>query len=350
MDVYLLADLVLRTVEFPALVIALTVLWFLILGGSVGSFLNVVVYRLPQGLSLIYPGSRCPNCGTPILARDNLPVIGWLKLRGRCRACRCWISPRYPLVELTTALVFLGLALVEPFDNGSNLPIPRGSAAAAVYPLWGMLFFHFFLLCGMLAAALITYDDEAVPTRLWQVVWLVGFAVPCALPRLRPVGFVHFDALWGPYAAAVIEGLAGTMLGVALGVASWPASSLGARGRSGHLAGVAAGAIVGTFLGWQAAAGIVFLAGTAWSTWQLLRYVSGTAFDLPWMAFLAVVLLVWLFTWRYVVALIAELGGSAPWYVPPVAVLTTLTAAWAGRTLADVGRRKQTRAPSDAGP
>jgi leader peptidase (prepilin peptidase)/N-methyltransferase len=284
------------------------------------------------------------------LARDNIPVIGWLKLRGRCRACHCWISPRYPLVELTTALVFLGLALVEPLGSGANLPIPRGSAAAHAYPLWGMLFFHFFLFCGLFAAALITYDGEEVPTRMWQVLWLVGLAVPCALPRLRPVGFVYFDASWGPYVAAAVEGLAGSLLGLALGAASWPASSLGGRGRSGHVAGVATGAIVGAFLGWQAAAGVFFLASTAWSTWQLLRYLSRASFHLPWLAFLTFVLLVWLFTWRSIVAVMPEMSGNAPWYVPPVAVIGTLTAAWAGRTLADVGRRKQARSTTEPGP
>ena len=67
-----------------------------VFGATIGSFLNVVAYRLPRHESLVRPGSRCPGCGTAIKPYDNLPVIGWLLLRGRCRGCRTAISPRYP--------------------------------------------------------------------------------------------------------------------------------------------------------------------------------------------------------------------------------------------------------------
>ena len=80
------------------------------LGLAVGSFLNVVVYRLPRHESLAYPPSHCPMCATPIKARHNVPVLGWLWLRGRCAACRVPISMRYPLVELGTGAVFAGIA------------------------------------------------------------------------------------------------------------------------------------------------------------------------------------------------------------------------------------------------
>jgi len=76
-------------------------------GLVVGSFLNVVISRLPRGESLIRPRSRCPTCGKPILARDNIPLLSFLLLRGRCRACGARIAWRYPLVELLTGLLFL---------------------------------------------------------------------------------------------------------------------------------------------------------------------------------------------------------------------------------------------------
>jgi leader peptidase (prepilin peptidase)/N-methyltransferase len=85
---------------------ALLALLWTILGSCLGSFLNVCVYRIPRGMSLLRPRSRCPQCGTPILARDNLPVLGWLLVRGRCRDCRCGISPRYPAVELGIGVLF----------------------------------------------------------------------------------------------------------------------------------------------------------------------------------------------------------------------------------------------------
>jgi len=75
-------------------------------GLVVGSFMTVVVARVPAGESLVRPRSRCPSCGTPIRNRDNVPLFGWVLLRGRCRACSAPISPVYPIVELTTAAVF----------------------------------------------------------------------------------------------------------------------------------------------------------------------------------------------------------------------------------------------------
>jgi leader peptidase (prepilin peptidase)/N-methyltransferase len=83
-----------------------------VLGLCVGSFLNVVLYRLPRGESLSNPPSRCPTCGTRLRWRDNVPVVSWLALGGRCRTCRTRISMRYPLIEAATAVVFLVIAVV----------------------------------------------------------------------------------------------------------------------------------------------------------------------------------------------------------------------------------------------
>jgi leader peptidase (prepilin peptidase)/N-methyltransferase len=78
---------------------------------AVGSFLNVVIWRVPLGVSLSHPPSACPSCDTPISARDNIPLVSWIFLRGRCRTCRTGISVRYPLVELATAALWLAVAL-----------------------------------------------------------------------------------------------------------------------------------------------------------------------------------------------------------------------------------------------
>jgi leader peptidase (prepilin peptidase) / N-methyltransferase len=78
-----------------------------LLGASIGSFLNVVIYRLPAGLSLLWPPSRCPQCGHQLGATENVPILGWLMLRGRCRHCQTKISVRYPLVESLTAIAFV---------------------------------------------------------------------------------------------------------------------------------------------------------------------------------------------------------------------------------------------------
>ncbi|MEO1560750.1 MAG: prepilin peptidase, partial [Cyanobacteria bacterium J06632_19] len=88
-----------------------------LLGASIGSFINVVVYRLPAGLSILYPPSRCPHCLNRLKAYDNVPVFGWLCLRGRCRYCKSKISPRYPIVEAVTGLIFVIIFITFQFSQ-----------------------------------------------------------------------------------------------------------------------------------------------------------------------------------------------------------------------------------------
>ncbi|MDA0166452.1 prepilin peptidase [Solirubrobacter ginsenosidimutans] len=94
-----------------------------ILGAIVGSFLNVVAYRLPRHESLLHPPSACPECGTPIKPYDNVPVLGWLWLRGKCRACKAPISPKYPIVEAVTGLLCAACVLHFGADSDVWLPI-----------------------------------------------------------------------------------------------------------------------------------------------------------------------------------------------------------------------------------
>ena len=84
----------------------LLLIYCAVLGLAIGSFLNVVIYRVPRHLSVVRPKSACPNCSQPIASRDNIPVLSWLALRAKCRNCRAPISPRYPLVELATGVLF----------------------------------------------------------------------------------------------------------------------------------------------------------------------------------------------------------------------------------------------------
>ena len=92
-------------------------------GALIGSFLNVVIHRLPRHESLVSPGSHCPSCGAAIKPYDNVPVLGWLWLRGRCRSCRAAISPRYPLVELATAGLCAGVVIARSDAAGIALGI-----------------------------------------------------------------------------------------------------------------------------------------------------------------------------------------------------------------------------------
>ncbi len=95
----------------PASIIAIA------LGASIGSFINVVVYRVPAGLSVLFPPSRCPHCLNQLKAYDNVPVFGWLRLKGRCRFCKNKISMRYPVVEAAAGLMFLIIFWVFQFSS-----------------------------------------------------------------------------------------------------------------------------------------------------------------------------------------------------------------------------------------
>ena len=108
-------------------------LWAGLVGAVIGSFLNVVIYRVPAGLSIARPPSACPTCHTQIRARDNVPILSWLALRGRCRTCREPISRRYPVVEAVTAVLFAAVALhfgLATTDAWSILPFWVLTAAA----------------------------------------------------------------------------------------------------------------------------------------------------------------------------------------------------------------------------
>ena len=102
------------------------------LGLLIGSFLNVVAYRLPRGESLVKPGSHCTTCGEDVKPWDNIPVVSWLLLRGRCRGCGEKISARYPVVEAITGIVFAVIALVNGLDLDLLIELPFAAMLIAV--------------------------------------------------------------------------------------------------------------------------------------------------------------------------------------------------------------------------
>jgi leader peptidase (prepilin peptidase) / N-methyltransferase len=116
------------------------------IGAAVGSFLNVVAYRLPRSESLVRPRSRCPKCAAAIKPYDNLPVLGWLLLRGRCRSCRARVSPRYPIVEAGTAVLAVAMVL----RGGPARDLALGLALLAV----------------LVAVALIDLDHRIIPNKI----------------------------------------------------------------------------------------------------------------------------------------------------------------------------------------
>lgn len=116
---------------------AIVVVASILFGLAIGSFLNVVVYRVPAGISVVSPGSACPACGTSIHAIDNIPILSWMILRGRCRHCHAPISMRYPAMELLTAIVFglVGARFGASWSLPGELAFCAGSLALAAVDL-----------------------------------------------------------------------------------------------------------------------------------------------------------------------------------------------------------------------
>lgn len=156
--------------------------FFFVVGACIGSFLNVVAYRLPLG-KFIGGHSGCPYCQTPISSSDNIPILAWIKLRGRCRACRLPISVQYPLVELTVAIVFFVVFVSEYSSGGANLPgvlRARGGALRTLTPQVVLqLFSYLFLLSSLIAAALIAVKRLRIPLELfvWSILPLTLFGL-----------------------------------------------------------------------------------------------------------------------------------------------------------------------------
>jgi leader peptidase (prepilin peptidase)/N-methyltransferase len=142
-------------------------------GAVIGSFLNVVVYRLPLGQSLVKPRSRCPHCNEQVAARDNVPVLSWLLLRGRCRHCSEPIPARYPAVELLTAVAFVAVVLARGIHP----------ELVALIPFTAML----------IAVAFIDLQHKIVPNKImlpaavWGLVTAVAFRTHMA-PQLLIAG------------------------------------------------------------------------------------------------------------------------------------------------------------------
>ncbi len=144
-------------------------------GACVGSFLNVVIYRLPREKSLVWPGSACPSCNTPIHFYDNIPLFSWLILGGKCRVCKTSISPRYFLIELLTACLFIGVYLWYFYVEGRQMDLP-GEMAIQRFAAGGWLVYlnAMILVAVFLAASAIDLELWIIPLELCWFVTAVG--------------------------------------------------------------------------------------------------------------------------------------------------------------------------------
>lgn len=271
----------------------ITLLLFFAWGASIGSFLNVVIYRLPNGRPVL-GRSACPLCKERIRMGDNIPVVGWLRLRGRCRSCDARIPIRYPAVEMLIGLVFVFLLLFELLPGGANLPVrPPNTFSGVVWIIWytkwdllGIYSFHCCLACILIATAYMQWDGHPVAHRLIHFAMWVGFVATLFWQHLHPVGIsdprprlferlqwkVPFDdpitgwqQRFGVGLGGVVDSLMGVAVGLAagwliarcLGQTSFPAgdSSTSHKRSFCQVFGV-----VGLFLGWQVTVPIGLLA------------------------------------------------------------------------------------------
>jgi leader peptidase (prepilin peptidase) / N-methyltransferase len=199
---------------------------FAALGGLVlGSFLNVVAYRLPRRESLVAPGSRCPGCDTAIKPYDNVPVLGWLMLRGHCRACGTHISARYPIVEGLTGLLMVAVVLVKhsAYEIVLGLVLVGILVPVALIDLEHRVIPNKITVPAAIAAVVIglALDPSRVPEQLIAGAAAGGFLLLFALlyPKGMGMGDVKLAAVLGLYlgrsvaVAILFAVLAGTIVG-----------------------------------------------------------------------------------------------------------------------------------------
>ena len=190
-------------------------------GANVGSFLNVVAHRVPLGLSVVRPRSRCPGCRTPVRAIDNVPIVSWLLLRGRCRGCKGAISVRYPAVEALVGL--LAAYAVRVIVLGSEAP--AGDAAP-----WIHAAAVFAVAAAMTAAALIDIDHRILPDSITIPGMWIAPVLAALVPELT-LGADRAMPPWLPEQCPMrVAAMVVSVLGIAAGAGIiWALGAVGSR-------------------------------------------------------------------------------------------------------------------------
>jgi leader peptidase (prepilin peptidase)/N-methyltransferase len=333
--------------DLPAWFVLPVLFW---LGAICGSFLNVCVYRLPRHphgefwpalRGLWSPPSSCPRCGNRIRWRDNVPIFGWLLLRGRCRDCRMWISPQYPLVELFNGCLFVLVYWMEA-PLGTAAPLAESCLFSEfgpqVFPGLGSLSpqwwvhlrfaYHLVLVEALLAASLIDLRLMIIPDTVTLPAMAVGLAGALAVGRLgivpvwmqdprlaRDFGYIAPDWLqWmvsaGPAVPAWINefphlhGLAVSAAGLAAGGGLvWLVRVIGSWGLKREAMGdgdVVLMAMVGSFIGWQPVVIAFFLAPLMVFAALLARLTLRFSEEIPYGPYLSLGTLATILGWKWV--------------------------------------------------
>lgn len=346
-----------------------------VLGAVIGSFLNVAIYRIPRHerfweslLSVVHPPSSCPNCGNRILSRDNIPIVGWFLLGGRCRFCRQRFSIRYPMIELLNACLFVLVYWMEiPADVYSGLQdsclyVPSGPhgivGSTWLSPnsvmLWRYVY-HMILIEALVVATFIDFDLRIIPDGATLPAMFAGVAgglvtgqvhlVPVWFQRGDLSNFVSliFDMWDGGMPPAWLKSVAGWWGMSGSGIPAWCSQYPHLHGLAVSLTGLVIGggvvwvvriigqsvlrqeamgfgdvvlmAMVGSFLGWQATlivfvvAPMIALVAVA-GTWLFARQR-----EIPYGPYLSMATLVVILGWKWIWNMfekVFELGPMLP--------------------------------------
>lgn len=273
---------------------SLALLLIAALGAIIGSFLNVVIHRLPREESIVFPNSHCPNCANSIKAYDNIPVISWLILRGRCRACKAFISARYPAVELLTALLFGAVFLRDNLSPA--LP------------------FDLIFVSMLVALVFIDAEHMLLPNAITYPGMIFSIIARVALPVV--MGASYFDDLgppllgkfptWPIWAVSLVGAVIGALAGGGtLWLVGWAWQKLRGVEAMG-LGDVKMMLMVGAFLGWRLTVLTIFLGVTLGSITGIVLMVKSRQRNLqmvlPFGIFLGIGAITSLLVGKFVIA------------------------------------------------
>ncbi len=280
----------------------LLLLWLFAFGACVGSFLNVVIYRLPIGMNLVHPPSRCPRCLHGIRLTDNVPILGWLFLRGRCRHCALPISFRYPLVELIVATLFVVVALSEVF-TANAYPSPGGAGRSALTifepgPLWLTYSLHVLLLMTLVASAAMEIDGSRIPYSLFAPIVLATLVVSAIYPEIHRIPW-RLDWVLPDWRAGLVDSFSGLAAGTLMGLAIAEGWWLGGEGRNWpRFSPVALFAAIGVVFGWQVVAPLAVATLLLAVLTILIGQATGGNLFVPIAAIAAAILLLGIVLWN----------------------------------------------------
>lgn len=361
--------------------------WLFVLGSVIGSFLNVCVYRIPQHerfldqlRGLVSPGSHCPNCNASIRKTDNIPILGWLRLKGRCRNCQGRISFRYPLIELLNGLLFVVVYWFEVPREFQTQPWESCTWSALgphMVDGWSDLtvlhvryVYHMILLESLLVASLIDLDTMTIPDGSTLPAMILGITGAFVLGQMYLVPVWFQDPALAMYAPKSLQAPFGDMVmqpaalashgdfsnyGLRLEFPYWVKTAPHLHGLAVSLAGLVVGggivwgvrivgfwtlrreamgfgdvilmALVGSFLGWQATLVAFFLAPFFAMLVTIIRWLAslvrkgeGHAGYIPYGPYLSLGALVVLLSWKWMWPVVGRWFSAGP-FVPLLGIV-----------------------------